>query len=117
MVLGNARRGYWDRNSSRQRPHHRAFLQLAADLAVEETLADGALDLRRVVDRPQSRFVFLLSSHGRSRPIRTTRPFARTFSTHSVLTGGDVGKLSGYAAELVALKPDAIFVMRTLEFG
>src|ERR1700758_446651 len=26
MVLGNARRGYWDRNSSRQRPHHRAFL-------------------------------------------------------------------------------------------
>jgi putative tryptophan/tyrosine transport system substrate-binding protein len=28
--------------------------------------------------------------------------------------GGDVGKLSGYAAELVALKPDAIFVMNSV---
>src|SRR5262249_62364971 len=28
--------------------------------------------------------------------------------------GGDVGKLSGYAAELVALRPDAIFVMNSV---
>ena len=28
--------------------------------------------------------------------------------------GGDVGKLPGYAAELVALKPDAIFVMNSV---
>jgi hypothetical protein len=33
VVLGNARRGYWDRNSSR-RLHHRAFLQLAAETRV-----------------------------------------------------------------------------------
>jgi hypothetical protein len=34
VVLGNARRGYWDRNSSSQRLHHRAFLQLAAETRV-----------------------------------------------------------------------------------
>jgi len=34
MVLGNACRDFWDRNSSRHRPYHRAFLQLAAETRV-----------------------------------------------------------------------------------
>src|SRR5262249_30888329 len=38
----------------------------------------------------------------------------RNLRTDSRWAGGDVGKLSGYAAELVALMPDAIFVMNSV---